>query len=159
MAQHFRAGVVVVIRHPDDHRVLAFERVDTPGSWQLPQGGIESGESPTDAAWRELHEETGLGVDDVEMVGLPPSWIAYEWPEHVRTGGRGHRHPDRLGQVQRWFGFVARSADVVPRPDGREFGAWRWVDPVWLVDHVVAWRRDAYAEGLALVTGTEREST
>ena len=65
--RHFRAGVVIVVRR-DDGRVLAFERVDAPGQWQLPQGGVESREDPLDAAWRELAEETGLTSDDAELV-------------------------------------------------------------------------------------------
>ena len=55
---HFRAGVVAVVRRSDG-QVMAFERADAPGAWQLPQGGIESGETPEQAAWRELREETG----------------------------------------------------------------------------------------------------
>lgn len=148
MAQHFRAGVVVVVHRPDDGRVLAFERVDNPGSWQLPQGGIETGESALEAAWRELSEETGLGDGDVDLVGTFPEWIAYEWPEALRATARGARHPDRIGQAHRWFSFIARSGAVTPRPDGREFGDWRWVDPAWLIEHVVDWRRDAYRRGL-----------
>src|SRR5687767_13981343 len=54
---HFRAGVVAVVRRADG-RVLAFERADLPGQWQLPQGGLDRGESPEQAAWRELEEET-----------------------------------------------------------------------------------------------------
>jgi putative (di)nucleoside polyphosphate hydrolase len=149
MTQYFRAGVVVVVRRVDDGRVLAFERVDTPGSWQLPQGGIESGETPTHAAWRELHEETALDADHVALVETGTHWILYQWPDEVRATDRGRRHPDCIGQVQLWFRFDVHSGDVEPRPDGREFSAWRWVEPAWLVGHVVDWRRDAYAEGLA----------
>lgn len=113
---HFRAGVVAVVRRSDG-RVLAFERADRPGEWQLPQGGIELGETPAQAAWRELEEE---------IVGDGP----------------------RLGQVHRWFEFRVRDDDVEPKPDGREFRAWRWVEPAWLVEHVVAFRRPSYAQVL-----------
>ena len=133
---NFRAGVVAVVSNSRGE-VLAFERADVPGAWQLPQGGIDVGEAPVDAAWRELGEETGLGPIDVEMTGEHPTWIAYEFPGHVRSD-------KRLGQVQRWFFFSARSDDVVPTPDGVEFVSWRWVERAWLVDQVVSFRSDVY---------------
>ena len=58
-SRHFRAGVVIAVRR-DDGQLLAFERADVPGQWQLPQGGLETAERPVEAAWRELGEETGL---------------------------------------------------------------------------------------------------
>lgn len=140
--QHFRAGVVIVVRHPDRRRVLAFERSDAPGSWQLPQGGLDQGEEPVEAAWRELGEETGLGPEHVCAHSEFPDWVAYEWPvEIMHVHGREGR---RRGQIQRWFVFDALDAGVEPRPDGREFIAWQWVEPAWLVDHVPVWRRPAY---------------
>src|SRR5688572_24042746 len=78
-SQHFRAGVVVVVRHPDG-RILAFERSDVAGSWQLPQGGLIDHEEPIEAAWRELMEETGLGEEHVVARAEFPDWVAYEWP-------------------------------------------------------------------------------
>jgi putative (di)nucleoside polyphosphate hydrolase len=134
---NFRAGVVAVVVNTRDE-VLVFERSDVPGAWQLPQGGIDVGETPDDAAWRELGEETGLGPTDVELTGYHPTWMVYEFPEHVRSEGK------RLGQAQRWYFFRVRSDDVVPTPDQVEFVAWRWVDRRWLVDHVVAFRSDVY---------------
>jgi putative (di)nucleoside polyphosphate hydrolase len=142
----FRAGVVIVVRHPDLTHVMAFERVDARGSWQLPQGGMNEGESPVDAAWRELTEETGLGVDHVEVLAEYPDWVAYEWPDELRRSKANRK--DRIGQVQKWFLFSARSPDIAPEPDGSEFVDWQWVTPAWLVDHVPAWRRDAYARVL-----------
>ena len=140
--QHFRAGVVIVVRHPDLRRVLAFERADLPGNWQLPQGGLESGEEPIAAAWREMEEETGLTAAEVIVRAEYPDWIAYEWPEPViRERGREGR---RRGQVQKWILFDAVNADIAPSPNGSEFVAWQWVDPQWLVAHVVEWRRSAY---------------
>ncbi|MFZ1489555.1 MAG: NUDIX domain-containing protein [Ilumatobacteraceae bacterium] len=141
-SQHFRAGVVVVVRHPDLRRVLAFERADERGQWQLPQGGLLLGEEPIEGAWRELGEETGLGPNEVEQRAEYPEWVAYEWPAEVRAADR--RDGKRRGQVQRWFLFDARSAEVAPRPDGKEFVDVRWVEPAWLVDHVPEFRRAAY---------------
>jgi putative (di)nucleoside polyphosphate hydrolase len=137
----FRAGVVGVIRRADGF-VLAFERADIPGAWQLPQGGMDPGETPFEAVWREVEEETGLGPDELESVAEFPEWVAYEVPEDRRTKKTG------LGQVQRWFLFRARHDEIVPTPDGREFTAWRWVSPNWLVDHVVDFRHAGYARVL-----------
>jgi putative (di)nucleoside polyphosphate hydrolase len=136
-SQVFRAGVVVVVCHPDG-RVLAMERTDAPGEWQLPQGGLELGEEPAAGAWRELHEETGLHSGDVAMTGEHDEWVAYEWPPEVREGGK------RRGQVQRWFRFELVDGDAQPVADGREFSAWRWVEPGWLTEHVIEMRRAAY---------------
>lgn len=148
VSQHFRAGVVVIVRHPFAKLVMAFERATAPGQWQLPQGGLEDLETPEEAAWRELGEETGLGPDQVHAVAEFPDWLVYEWPEEVREQQnlrrRSEGRPLRLGQVQKWFLFEAASADVQPVPDGREFSDWRWVEPGWLVANVVPWRRDLY---------------
>jgi putative (di)nucleoside polyphosphate hydrolase len=134
---NFRAGVVAVVTDSAG-RLLVFERSDVPGSWQLPQGGVDLGESPLEAAWRELLEETGLGPDDVELVAEHPDWVVYEFPEEVRGAGK------RLGQAQRWYLFQVRDDGIAPTPDDVEFVAWKWAEPAWLLDHVVAFRRPAY---------------
>lgn len=138
VAQQFRAGVVMVVRHVDRDEVLAFERSDLPGEWQLPQGGIDDGEEPLESAWRELREETGLGPEHVELVGEHPRWVVYEWPERLRG--------KRRGQAQRCFYFRVRDAKVRPTVDDREFQAWRWCTPAWLIRQVVEFRHDAYVE-------------
>jgi putative (di)nucleoside polyphosphate hydrolase len=133
---HFRANVVAVVTN-EKGRLLAFERSDFAGQWQLPQGGVDVGETPVEAAWRELHEETGLSKDDVDLVDEFPEWTVYEWPSGVRKNGR-------MGQAQRWFTFKVRDDAVEPKPDGVEFVAWKWAKPQWLVEQVVEFRRPSY---------------
>jgi putative (di)nucleoside polyphosphate hydrolase len=139
----FRAGVVAVVRRRDG-RVLAFERRGRPGAWQLPQGGMDPGETPLVSAWRELGEETGLGPREVRLVDEHPGWVAQEWPADLVASAR-HR---RLGQVHRWFTFEVLDDTVEPVPDGDEFDAWRWVEVSWLLETVVGWRRPAYTQVL-----------
>lgn len=137
---HFRAGVIAVVRRADGH-VMAFERRDVAGAWQLPQGGIERGESPTQAVWRELQEETGLDGGQVKLVDEYPGWTVYVWPEPMR---RAHR----LGQAHRWFFFQPFDEAVEPVPDGNEFSSWTWMHPTDLIDQVVDFRRGPYRQVL-----------
>lgn len=138
---HFRAGVVIVVRRGNGD-VLAFERGDTPGAWQLPQGGLNRGEAPVEAAWRELHEETGLGEGDVRLAGEHPHWTVYELPAPWREG-------TRLGQAHRWFFFETIGDTVTPTPDGREFTDWAWIAPGDLIGSVSEFRRRNYEEVLS----------
>ncbi len=137
---HFRAGVVAVVKR-DDGKVLAFERTDVPDQWQLPQGGIERGETPTEAAWRELGEETGLDDRHVRLIDEFDEWTVYTWPQDMRPD-------DRLGQAHRWFFFEWRGLDVEPSPDGDEFAAWRWMHTDDLIEQVVDFRRGPYRQVL-----------
>lgn len=139
---HFRAGVIVAVVRSGTggvtrDEVMAFERVDVPGAWQLPQGGIDEGESPLEAAWRELGEETGLGSDHVRLIGEFDDWTAYELPASGRRG-------TRLGQAHRWFAFALEDPAIEPVPDGVEFGAWRWMPIPTLIDEVADFRRSGY---------------
>lgn len=143
---NFRAGVALVVRR-EDGCILVCERSDHPGSWQLPQGGVDHDEDPRSAAWRELAEETGLDAAAVRLVSELPEWITYEWPPDLV--GRDKFGADTIGQCQKWFLFGVIDADVPVRVDRREFRDHRWIDPHELLQLVVDWRRDAYGRAFS----------
>jgi putative (di)nucleoside polyphosphate hydrolase len=135
---HFRAGAGAVILDKSG-RVLVFERRDITGAWQFPQGGLEAGESPEAAVWREVREETGLTSKDLTLLGRYPEPLVYELPPSARRKHTG------LGQVQYWFFFRA-SADF-PRLElgpGGEFRAARWAAFRDVVTETVAFRQQLY---------------
>lgn len=137
---HLRVGVIAAVRRSDG-RLLAFERSDMSGEWQLPQGGVEEGESAEQAAWRELEEETGLDRRQVVLVGEYEGWTAYMWPESMRRG-------ERWGQAHRWFFFEPIIDPLEPTPDGSEFRDWKWMKPAKLIERVVEFRRQPYRQVL-----------
>lgn len=140
--QVFRAGVVLVVRR-NNGDILVCERGDVPHAWQLPQGGIDVGENPERAAWRELAEETGLREPCVRLEVELHEWIAYEWPDEIREQAK---HGDlRRGQIQKWFVFGLTDDDNCrPAIDEVEFVAWRWMSVVDLLREVVSFRVDSY---------------
>ena len=143
---HFRAGVVAVVRRADG-QVMAFERADAPGAWQLPQGGIEPGETPEQAVWRELWEETGLGPRDVRLVEQPPHWTIYEWPRgHADV--RAHRAGAPLVLLR-----AARRRRSSRSPTAASSRPGAGCEPPDLIDYVVAFRRGPYAQALGATDG------
>jgi putative (di)nucleoside polyphosphate hydrolase len=136
----FRAGVGALVI---DARglVLACERAERPGSWQLPQGGLDGDEEPSAAVLRELEEETGIGRDCVQLLAEHPEWIAYEVPLERRRAELGR------GQVQRWFllRFLGTDRDIdLGKQQPPEFRAWRWMPMSELIELVIEFRRPVY---------------
>jgi putative (di)nucleoside polyphosphate hydrolase len=136
--ESFRAGAGAVILDREG-RVLAFDRAGAEGpAWQLPQGGLERGESPERAVWREVEEETGLGAARLELIGHLPEPLAYELPEAWRSARTGR------GQVIYWFFFRLRGAAPAPQPPRGEFRACRPMRFEELVAATIDFRKPTY---------------
>lgn len=117
-------------------------------SWQFPQGGIKYGESPEQAMFRELEEETGLLPEHVKVLGRTRDWLRYEVPDHfIKREIRGHYR----GQKQIWFllRMIGRDCDVNLRASTHpEFDAWRWHDYWVPLDTVIEFKRGVYQMAL-----------
>jgi putative (di)nucleoside polyphosphate hydrolase len=134
----FRAGAGALILN-DNGQVLAFERKGIPGAWQLPQGGLDSGEEPMVAAYREVEEETGITSADLKLLDETPCLTVYELPPDYRKPHTG------LGQVQYWYTFrFTGTEDVITLGDGKEFSAWRWMRIEELIERTIAFRKEVY---------------
>src|SRR3954469_16192773 len=97
MKKPYRRGVGIVLVNGDG-RVFVAERIDTPGAWQMPQGGIDKGETPREAALRELLEETGTAK--ARVIGVPRSWLRYDLPADLQSKVWKGKY---RGQEQKWF--------------------------------------------------------
>jgi putative (di)nucleoside polyphosphate hydrolase len=117
-------------------------------AWQFPQGGILPSETPEQAMYRELREETGLLPEHVEVIGCTRDWLRYRLPRHLI---RRHRFPVCIGQKQVWFmlrligeeGCLKLDYSVKP-----EFDRWRWVDYWYPMHRVVFFKRQVYRHAL-----------
>ena len=138
------AGVVLL---NDRGLVFAGQRLDMPGAWQMPQGGIDKGETPREAALRELTEETGVAPDLVEVLAETPGWVTYDLPPdmvgRVWKGRYG-------GQRQKWLclRFLGRDQDIRIDTDHPEFDRWQWMGAEDLLASIVPFKRAVYAEVL-----------
>lgn len=124
--------------------------------WQMPQGGIDPGEQPIEAAYRELREETN--VSSVSLLAEAPDWLSYDLPREIgREAWRGKYR----GQSQKWFAFRFdgdESEIDIQSPGGHkpEFDAWRWVPLAETPELIIPFKRDVYREVARLFAGVAR---
>ncbi len=138
------AGVVLMNR---DGLVFAGSRIDMPGAWQMPQGGIDGDETPREAALRELVEETGVSPHLVEAVDETPGWVFYDLPPELL----GRIWNGRFGgQRQKWLllRFLGQDSDIRIQTEHPEFDRWQWMQADALLDNIVPFKRHVYAEVL-----------
>jgi putative (di)nucleoside polyphosphate hydrolase len=142
----FRPNVGIILLNQRS-QVFWGKRIRT-HSWQFPQGGIDRGENPEQAMFRELHEEVGLHPQHVQVLARTRDWLRYEVPDRfIRRDARGHYK----GQKQIWFllQLVGHDWDLNLRATSHpEFDAWRWNDYWVPLDVVVEFKRGVYEMAL-----------
>jgi putative (di)nucleoside polyphosphate hydrolase len=154
----YRPCVGVMLMNRDGKVFIGRRRSDPGGehvadgyAWQMPQGGIDPGEDPYQAALRELYEETN--VRSVSLLAEAPDWYSYDLPSMI--AGRAWRGRYR-GQTQKWFAFRfegdEREIDIHQPAGGHhrpEFDEWRWEDMRRLPELIIPFKRPVYESVVA----------
>lgn len=117
-----------------------------PYQWQMPQGGVDRGEQPAEAALRELEEEVGVRPEHVELLEETEDWLYYEFPMDLRK--KMKQRGRYIGQRQKWFAFRFKGRDADIRLDAHtpEFSDWRWGSLASAPGLVIPFKRATYEE-------------
>jgi len=111
--------------------------------WQMPQGGVDTGETPQEAMLRELYEETGVSSDEVEVIAESKNWYKYDIPEE-------YYKKDCCSQQQKWFLLKFRGDDdtinLKTKPRHQEFDEWKWASIKTLSKSVIPFKKDVYKQ-------------
>lgn len=146
-ADGFRANVGIILANTQG-QVLWAKRIGH-DAWQFPQGGIDRGETPLEAMYRELYEEVGLLRHHVEVLAVTQDWLRYRLPKRYTRAGYESLC---IGQKQKWFLLRLDEADTeyirfdIAKP---EFDHWQWVSYWYPLRHVVPFKRTVYQKALA----------
>ncbi len=141
-------GIMLLNRQRE---VFVGQRIDsTLEAWQMPQGGIDPGETPEQAAWRELGEE--VGTNAAEIVAVSKGFHDYDLPADLQGKLWGGRF---RGQRQTWFAmrFTGEDTDINIATPEPEFRAWMWVEPSRLPELIVPFKRPLYEAVMAEFAG------
>jgi putative (di)nucleoside polyphosphate hydrolase len=145
-SEGYRANIGIVITN-EKKQILLAKRYKQ-DAWQLPQGGIDKGETELEALYRELEEEVGLAAEQVSLLAKTPKWLRYELPkEHIRR----KQKPTCIGQKQVWYllKLVSNDSDISLSLHNKvEFDDWKWVDYWNPVDEVINFKKEVYEDML-----------
>lgn len=142
----FRPNVGIILSNPEGK--VFWARRCGQNAWQFPQGGIHNDETPDQAMYRELYEETGLSPEHVELVGKTSKWLRYRLPKWMV---RKNTHPVCIGQKQIWFVLKLIGSEKhvnLSQMDKPEFDHWAWVDYWYPMNEVVFFKRKVYKKAL-----------
>ncbi|NDF12759.1 MAG: RNA pyrophosphohydrolase [Proteobacteria bacterium] len=139
----YRSGVGMMLINRDG-KIFAARRIDTRSeAWQMPQGGIDRGETPLEAALRELKEE--VGTDNVEVIAESKDWYQYDLPDYLAAKLWKGKFQ---GQRQKWFAmrFLGKDSEINIATERPEFCEWKWTNHKELPDLIVHFKRDLYRD-------------
>ncbi len=145
-SEGFRPNVGIMLADGKG-RLLWAKRVGQ-DAWQFPQGGIDAGEKPGDAMYRELYEEVGLESGDVEVLAQTRGWLRYYLPKRYI---RRNKSPVCIGQKQKWYLLrLSGNQDSIRFDRGAkpEFDGWQWVNYWYPISQVIDFKRDVYRKAL-----------
>jgi len=141
----YRPNVGLALFSKAGHVFLG-RRINSRGAfqWQMPQGGIDKGETPQEAAMRELEEEIGVSAKLTSILEETEDWIYYDFPPDLKRRLPG----PYVGQRQKWFALRFNGSDSDVRLDLHtpEFDAWRWADLRQTPPMVIPFKRPVYVE-------------
>ena len=139
----YRSNVGIMMVNKKGH-VFVGQRLDNnQNAWQMPQGGIDAGEDPETAAYRELLEETGVKKQDIRFVASSSQWLSYDLPEDlipILWNGKFR------GQKQKWFlfKFLGEDGDINIATEHPEFSKWKWISKENLLKEIVPFKKSVY---------------
>lgn len=142
----FRLNVGVILSN-DLGQVLWAKRVHQ-DAWQFPQGGMNEGETPEEAMYRELYEEIGLRRKDVKILACTGGWLSYKLPEWLI---RSRAKPRCIGQKQKWFLLKLLVSDdkiCLTNSCKPEFDSWQWVSYWYPLAQVIDFKKDVYRKAM-----------
>ena len=136
-----RIGVGIIVLN-EKNQVFVGKRKDNPtDNWQMPQGGVDKGESYINAMKRELLEETSIKnikiikeIDSIYEYELPDNLVGIIWKGKFR------------GQKQKWFitKFLGNDSEINLNTKYPEFIDWKWIEPKLLPEVIVNFKKDLY---------------
>jgi putative (di)nucleoside polyphosphate hydrolase len=141
----YRSGTGIMLLNLRNEVFVGLRICGPDDAWQMPQGGIDEGETPRAAALRELREE--IGTDNVEVLAESRGWLRYDLPANLVGKAWGGRW---RGQQQKWFAmrFLGSDAEINLATEHPEFSAWQWVPASHLPELIVSFKQRLYIDVL-----------
>ena len=139
----YRKNVGMVLINTNGH-IFAGKRIDNnTDAWQMPQGGIDDGETPEVAAFRELSEETGIHHSKARLIAATSGWLSYDIPLELIPKLWNGRY---RGQEQKWFAFefLGKDTDITITTQEPEFSEWAWKSKNDLLSSIVPFKVEVY---------------